>query len=456
MPVRSAWQTGGKRRSLALSDWPSVIEVPSRTPHWKARRSARADAPTSLDAVVLDAGLRQSLASVRSLGRAGLHVGAAESARERAPAAFWSRWCVATARLAEPTHPNEFVDGLLSLLDERPTRVVMPANDGSIDALVARRSEVERRAAVALASGDGLEIALDKARTLEVARDAAIACPRSRLVVTSDATDAAVDEIGLPAVVKPTRSWVHSGTAVGRRLSGEIVRNSGEAQKAVGQIVDNGGVALVQEWVCGRREAVSVFTASGRRLGQFAQVAHRTRPVLGGSSVVRESIPMPPDLAADAWRLVEAIGLDGYAEVEFRRDATGRALLMEVNPRLSASVELAVRAGIDFPMLVYRWIIGEHLEPFGSYRTGVRMRWLGGDLEWLAETLRAREHPDAMSRSSAAATFLRDFARPSAYDFADRHDVVPGVVAAGTTVPRLMRGIGRQLTHRMRRAERRS
>ena len=426
------------------------------TPRWRARRFTRAPRSSSLDALILDAWLRQSLASVRSLGRAGLRVGAAESTTVRAPAAFWSRWCVATARLAEPTRPDAFVDGLLELLDAQPTRVVFPAHDGSIDALVARRPEVERRAAVALASGGGLELALDKARTLEVASDAAIACPRSIVVATSSGTDAAVEEIGLPAVVKPTRSWVHGATGAGRRMSGHAVLSGGEAREAVSQIVDNGGVALVQEWVSGRREAVSVFAAGGRRVGEFAQVAHRTLPVLGGSSVVRESIPMPPDLRAAAWQLFEAIGLDGYAEVEFRRDSTGRALLMEVNPRLSASVELAVRAGVDFPMLVYRWALGERPEPSDGYRTGVRMRWLGGDLEWLAETLRAPNRPDATPRTSATATFLRDFARRSAYDYADRHDPLPAVVAAGMTMPRLLRGLGRRLARRNRRTQRKT
>jgi hypothetical protein len=84
------------------------------------------------------------------------------------------------------------------------------------------------------------------------------------------------------------------------------------------------------------------------------------------------------------------------------------------------------------------------------------MRWLGGDLEWLAETLRTPNHPDATPRTSAAATFLRDFARPSAYDYADRHDPLPAVVAAGMTVPRVLHGLGRRLARRHRPTQRRT
>ena len=59
-----------------------------------------------------------------------------------------------------------------------------------------------------------------------------------------------------------------------------------------------------------------------------------------------------------AERLIEACDLDGYSEIEFRRDAQGRPRLMEINPRLSASVEIAVRARVDFPMLLYGWAVG--------------------------------------------------------------------------------------------------
>src|SRR5207248_3934778 len=131
-----------------------------------------------------------------------------------------------------------------------------------------------------------------------------------------------------------------------------------------------------QEWVPGRREAVSLLYAEDRVWARFAQVAHRTLPALGGVSVARESIPLPPDSGEGAERLVRAMGLEGYSEVEFRRDAAGRPRLMEVNARLSASVEIAVRAGVDFPLLLHRWAAGERLDPVPGYRVGLRMRWL--------------------------------------------------------------------------------
>ena len=56
---------------------------------------------------------------------------------------------------------------------------------------------------------------------------------------------------------------------------------------------------------------------------------------------------------------------------------------MEINPRLSAAVEIAVRSGVSFPVLLYRWAAGEPLSEVSGYRTGLRMRWMAGDVEWL-------------------------------------------------------------------------
>jgi len=150
---------------------------------------------------------------------------------------------------------------------------------------------------------------------------------------------------------------------------------------------------------------------------------------LGGSSVLRESIPLPADLLEASVALVTTAGLEGYSEVEFRRDAAGRPRLMEINPRLSASVEVAVRSGVDFPRLVYAWSTGSPLPRVGGYRTGVRMRWLGGDIRWLRDTIALRGRPEAAPPKQAVTDFVLDCLRPAAYDYVSASDPRPALVA---------------------------
>jgi hypothetical protein len=110
---------------------------------------------------------------------------------------------------------------------------------------------------------------------------------------------------------------------------------------------------------------------------------------------------------------------------------------MEVNPRLSASVEVAVRAGVDFPRLLHAWAAGEPIPAVFPYRLGVRMRWLGGDLHWLASTMAGQGRLDVPSRASALASVAGDFTRRTNYDYVAVDDLLPAWVAARSGITRL-------------------
>jgi glutathione synthase/RimK-type ligase-like ATP-grasp enzyme len=390
--------------------------------------------PRPTDALVIDANTRQALVAVRALGRSGLRVAVAEAPdmcdpRFRVPA-FASRWSAGNSTL--PSYyrdPTTYAQAVLDLVRERPTRVLIPLMDGSIATLRPWRSHFEHQnVALALASESALEVANDKQRTLTVAARLGILSPRTASLIDPRDISAALAEVGYPAVIKPTQSWVCRGESSGRVVSKEVL-DEPEALAYVQRMHELGSSTIAQQWVGGSREAVSLFYAGGRVWAEFAQIAHRMTPVLGGVSVVRESIPMPADLRSAAVGLVEALDLEGYCEVEFRRDSSGRPLLMEINARLSGSVEVAVRSGVDFPSLLWRWAVGEPLTPVPGYRNGVRMRYLNGDVEWLWENLKRRGRPDSVPPWRALTTFASEFLRGQGYDYVDRRDLRPAWVA---------------------------
>jgi predicted ATP-grasp superfamily ATP-dependent carboligase len=380
----------------------------------------------SLDVAVLDADERQSLVTVRSLGRAGLRVGAFDHAL--LPPASTSRWCARSARLPDGSDPQRYVDGLLDMVGRHRPRVLFTARDSTIEALRAHRPEIERETALALPAEPALEIAVSKERTLALAQRLGIPVPVSVPVPDSGAALGPGRHTGFPAVVKPVQSWVQSSNG-GRRLGSVVVADADEARRATEAAVRAGGHVLLQQWLRGSRESVMLVCVDGRVRARFAQVARRMLPPLGGSSIVRESIPLPRDLTEAAEALVVAAGLDGYAEVEFRRDLDGTGYLMEINPRLSASVEIAVRSGVDFPRLMYFWASGGRLPSAPSYRVGVRMRWLGGDIQWLRQTLVSRGRPEVLPPGKAVRRFASDCLVPYAYDYMMLGDPRPAVTA---------------------------
>jgi predicted ATP-grasp superfamily ATP-dependent carboligase len=103
---------------------------------------------------------------------------------------------------------------------------------------------------------------------------------------------------------------------------------------------------------------------------------------------------------------------------------------MEVNPRLSASVELAVRAGIDFPRLLYQWANGDRITMVKEYRAGIWMRYLRGDLAATVATILQRGRPGVTPPSRALLEFASSFSIPMGYDYFDWRDPVPALSAA--------------------------
>lgn len=368
-----------------------------------------------LDVLLLDAQYRQVLTAMRSYGRSALSVGAAACVSDaRWAPSLRSRWCSKAFVLPDfADDPNRYVDDTIALLEETGAPVVIPAHDGSIEALRARRAEVERHAALPIASDAALGVAMSKPRTLDLANQLGIAVPDGVEVVDEGDVDRALSIVGAPAVLKPASSWAVTPDGLGTRLVSEFVRDGVEARRALATMRAAGSEkALLQRWLPGAREAVTMFRADGRTLARFAQVSHREWPLLGGVSTACESIALPKDIADAADRLVGEIDLEGCSMVEFRRDAEGRPFLMEINPRMGSNTALAVRAGVDFPTMLYRWATGSRIRVVERYTVGVHLRWPVGELWFLNAALRHPGQPDAPSRAQALRSVLHAVGPP--------------------------------------------
>ncbi len=384
----------------------------------------------SYDVLVLDAWLRQSLVTVRSLGRRGLRVAALGNPARRQ--ACSSRWC--QRGFVAPFYEHGFqayLSYLEQVLDDHEVGVLIPASDDVVALICQHRERFEQRVHLALAKEPALGRALNKAQTLEIARRLGLAVPRGVHVRTVEEVPSALREVGLPAVVKPVESWVWRVPAQqGTRLVSQLVATADEARSAVEELTCFGGSVLVQQFLPGRREAVNFLYAHGQIYARFAQWAKRTLPPLGGTSVFRQSIAVPADIGEQSERLLREIDLEGYSEFEYRRDAAGKAYLMEINPRLSASIEVAVRSGVDFPYLLYLWARGECIPKVEGYREGQWMRYLAGDIMTTVQALQQRGRPGITPPAQAIREFCKDFFVPTGYDYVDWRDPLPALTAA--------------------------
>jgi predicted ATP-grasp superfamily ATP-dependent carboligase len=256
--------------------------------------------------------------------------------------------------------------------------------DVSVEAVLEHRHLLPPDVLLPLPNLSTYRRASDKLEVLELARSAGFAVPETMVLDCVDQEGAWPDEL-FPAVVKPHRSVV---TVEGKRrsLGVTFVRDAAECRRALALLPSAAFPVLLQQRVAGVGEGLFALRWEERTVARFAHRRLREKPPAGGVSVYRESIALDPHLVSAGERLLDALDWNGVAMIECKRDSvTGRHVIMEINGRFWGSVQLAIDAGIDFPVLLVRCALGQvPVDPSESgYRVGVRSRWFWGDVDHL-------------------------------------------------------------------------
>ncbi len=334
--------------------------------------------------LVTDPEQRAALAAVRALGDAGYRVDVV--GRGRGLAGF-SRFVSASHRLKPDvlSNPKELPKAIAELVQARKIGVVLPVTDGASMALLGEDSQIG--AVVAGPTRDAYVRASDKRRLMELAPSFGLRVPRQFTMLSPSDDPEPAYAFGA-VVVKPSRSVVTiDGRAVGTKV--QFAGAAATLKKALKGFPAEAYPLLVQERVVGDGVGVFLLRRDGCSLLQFGHLRLREKPPAGGVSTYRAVHLPPASLVTSCERLLDALGYEGAAMVEFKRDQlTGDYVLMEVNARLWGSVQLAVDAGMDFPTALVRMACGEPVDPPSSLRTEVRSVWELGELDHMLALLR--------------------------------------------------------------------
>ena len=336
--------------------------------------------------LVTDGEQRAALAVVRSLGRAGYHVTVAAA---RTPSlAGASRWAASERQVPDPLRePAACVDAVAAMAYAESVVLLLPMTDASLLALLGAR---ERFPGIALPF-PGLEVfrrAADKQLVLATAQRAGIAVPEQRVLATrEEAFGLSVASLSYPLVLKPARSV--SGSDHDRQKFGvRHIEAPEQLRTALRDLPRQAFPVLLQQRIVGPGVGIFLLVWNRRTRAVFAHRRLREKPPSGGVSVYRESIPPDPSLVDRSRALLDALGFEGVAMVEYKVEAaSGTPYLMEINGRFWGSLQLAVDAGVDFPRLLVESALGTETGPLPAYRIGVRSRWWWGDVDQLLARL---------------------------------------------------------------------
>ena len=357
--------------------------------------------------LVTDGEQRAALAVVRSLGRNGhtVHVCSVRGAS----LAGASRFCRSESRVPDAlADPAGYTEAVEALIHDVGADTLIPIAEPALLALLSRR---ERFPDVLLPFPD-LETfrrISDKALLLSRAAELGIAVPAQTGLAS--ASDPAAAGLVFPVALKPARSVAERD---GRRVKVGVryAADPSALPPALAGFDPAAFPVLAQQRVNGPGIGVFLLRWNGEILAAFAHRRLREKPPSGGVSVYRESTALDPSLLEQSARLLEAFDWSGVAMIEYKLDArTGTPYLMEINGRFWGSLQLAIDAGVDFPVLLLDAALGRPRSPVLSWKLGVQSRWWWGDVDQLLSRLRhsaARLNlpPGEPGRLGALARFL--------------------------------------------------
>ena len=380
--------------------------------------------------LVTDGNERAALAITRALGREQVEViVGAESPRSLAGS---SRYCRHSFVYPSPYQaPEQFTTALIAAARQHKADALFPVSDIAMHIVGPEKSRFEAHLHIPVPSAKVFEGISDKYQLMRQAVEAGVPIPRT-IFVPDGRLDGLSEQITeFPVVVKPGCSLVKeqgrwTKTAVcyanSRAELEYIYRTQPHLRRP----------SLIQRRIIGEGQGLFVLMREGKPLGIFAHRRLRERPPSGGVSVLRESIALPKDMVEATLKLLQPVRWDGVAMVEFKvEQSSRRPMLMEINGRFWGSLQLAVDAGVNFPLLLLNMAMGKAVTiPENGYRIGVQSRWLLGDLDQLLMRLTRRESalhlpPGAPSRLQAVLSFCRFFGQDLFYEVEQADDPGP-------------------------------
>ena len=340
---------------------------------------------------------------VRSLGRAGLSVYAVctrphgLSAHSRYASGAW----VIQGRPSEPS----WIEQVEALARELNVGSILTIAEGYHAALIRYRQRFEPDIHVFSPAAECFKKATDKDTMHNLCKRLGVPVAKG---MTLDALMERVDDgpLRFPLVLRTRNQNTDAGRTPWKAA---YARDRQELDRLHAEVRDIASNVIVQEYHPGVEDHIQILMHDGEPFMVGEYIGEHHMPLAGGVTVQRVSCRHPA-IERDAVRLLQAIGGEGVAGVQFHYNpATGEHIFLEINPRFIGGLPTVIMAGFDAPYLLWQ----SHFEPERMrrtrYRLGLRTRILGGDANWMLGMIRRDPLPpdqEHLGKASAVARFL--------------------------------------------------
>lgn len=278
---------------------------------------------------------------------------------------------------------EKYADTLLDICKKEKVDVVLPFMSAELIPLIERLDDFEAAGVkVSVSDRHSVEITNNKLKFYEFLKEQGLKVPKFHAVRTADELLPACQAVGYPENAVCVKATELSGSRGIRIIDASKSRydilfgqkpNSfyttfDELQETLRERPEMPEM-MAMECLPGAEGSIDLIADNGKIL----YMAYRE------SNVNLASIPQEATLANNeeayeiARNVIAALKLSGNADLDFKYDKDGHPVLMEINPRIAATMQIFKIGGMNLPYLRIKQLLGEEL-PEIEIKYGVKMK----------------------------------------------------------------------------------
>jgi predicted ATP-grasp superfamily ATP-dependent carboligase len=272
-------------------------------------------------------------------------------------------------------------ESLYNLLEKEHFDVLIPVSDMIVPFISKNKPEIERRFGVKCAVPDYEQVyqVEDKSRFMTFCEENDVPHPKTARL-SEDTLKNTANEVGFPALIKPDYS-------VGARGITKV-NSIAELQEKYPSVSQKYGSCTLQEFIENKEYYFNVMLyrdAHGKFPAYTILKIVRMYPIGAGSSACCITVENDNilQICKDCLDKLNWVGMADF-DVLQRLD-NGAYKIIEINPRVPASLRAAAISGVNFPEIIANDALGKVILEY-KYNPGKVLRYMGIDIMWLMKS----------------------------------------------------------------------
>jgi len=278
---------------------------------------------------------------------------------------------------------DSYVNVLLDICKKERVDVLLPFMSAELLPLINRKDEFEKIGTkVSVSDRRSVEITTNKYLFYEFLKENGLSVPRFARVSKANELLDACKKCGYPNNAVCVKATELSGSRGIRIIRPDVSRFDilfNEKPNSFYTTMDDLLSTLSEkeempemmamEFLPGMEGSVDLIADNG----EILYMAYRE------STVNLHSIPQAGELKENkeayeiSKKVIKALGLTGNADLDFKNDKDGHPVLMEINPRIAATMKIFKEGGLNLPYLRIKQLLGEKL-PSVEIEYGVKFK----------------------------------------------------------------------------------